>query len=203
MKFKTLFLLVSTAIFLTACASNITVTPKYQAQTKTNAPLASVSSVKVKLENFKDIREQQAESILVGRREAAFGMPMGDIFSERPTFEIVRDAVRTELINNGHRIVSNNENISIKGKIRKFWVRTDVTALYWDLVGEVSIVIEVSSPAHRTPILLGPYNGKNVERTYINPSKEIATRVLEKSLEQAMHAMSSDPKLSRIIKSRH
>lgn len=202
MKYKTLFLLVSIAIFLSACASNITVTPNYQAPKKANTPLASVSTVKVKLENFEDKREQQAESILVGSREAAFGVPMGDVFSERPIFEIVRDAVKTELIRNGHRIVSNNENISIKGKIRKFWVRTDVTALYWDLVGEVNIVIEVSSPTYRTPVILGPYSGKNIERTYINPSKEIATRVLEKSLEDVMHAMSSDRKLTRVIRAK-
>ena len=202
MKYKTLFLLVSMAFFLSACASNITVTPKYQASKKANTPLASVSTVKVKLQNFEDVREQQAESILVGRREAAFGVPMGDVFSERPTFEIVRDAVKTELISNGHRIVSNKEDISIKGKIRKFWVRTDVTALYWDLVGEVSIVLEISSPAHRSPVLLGPYSGKNIERTYINPSKEIATRVLVKSLESAMHAMSSDRKLTRVIRAK-
>ena len=110
--------------------------------------------------------------------------------------------IKTEIISNGHSIVSNNEDILIKGKIRKFWVRTDVTALYWDLVGEVSIVIEVSSPTQRTPVVLGPYSGKNIERTYINPSNEIATRVLVKSLEGAMHAMSSDGKLARVIRSK-
>lgn len=202
MNYKNLFLLISMAVFFTACASNITVTPKYQTPQKTNTPLASISTVKVKLENFEDRREQQVEAIFVGHREAAFGMPMGDIFSERPIFEIVRDTVKTELIRNGHTIVNNNENISIKGKINKFWVRTDVTALYWDLVGEVSIMIEVSSPTRKTPTLLGPYSGKNVERTYINPSKEIATRVLDKSLGDAMRAMSTDPKLARVIKSR-
>lgn len=199
---KNLFLLISIAFFFTACASNITVTPKYEAPKKENTSLASVSTVKVKLGSFEDRREQKAESILVGHREAAFGVPMGDIFSERPIFEIVRDTVKTELIRNGHTIVNNNENISIKGKINKFWVHTDVTAFYWDLVGEVNIMIEVSSPTRKTPTLLGPYRGKNVERTYINPSKELATRVLDKSLGDAMRAMSSDPKLARVIKSR-
>lgn len=199
---KNVFFLILMAILLTACASNITVTPKYEGTQKENTALASVPTVKFKLGNFEDRREQKAEPILVGHREAAFGMPMGDIFSERPIFDIVRNTVKTELIRNGHTIVNNNENISIKGKINKFWVRTDVTALYWDLVGEVSIMIEVSSPTRKMPILLGPYSGKNVERTYLNPSQEIATRVLDKSLEDAMRAMSADPKLTRVIKSR-
>lgn len=199
---KNVFYMVLMAVFLTACASNITVTPKYEASQSKNTSLSSVPTVKFKVENFKDTREQNAESILVGHREAAFGVPMGDIFSERPIFEIVRNTVQTELINNGHTIVNNNENISIKGRINKFWVRTDVTALYWDLVGEVNIMIEVSSPTRRTPTLLGPYSGKNVERTYLNPSKELATKVLDKSLADAMHKMSSDPKFIREIKSR-
>jgi len=202
MKYKTLFLLVSMVIFLTACGTNITVKPDYQPPKKADRPLASASVLKIKLLNFEDTREQRAESILIGRREAAFGVPMGDVFSERPIFEIIRDAVRTELIRNGHSIVTNNENISMKGKIRKFWVGTEVTALYWDVVGEVSIVVEVKYSASRAPILLGPYSGKNVERTYINPSKEIVTRVLAKSLEGAMHAMGSDRKLARVIRAK-
>lgn len=199
---KNLILLTFIALFLSACASNITVTPKYEAQQKVNTSLASVSTVKVKVGNFEDRREQKAESILVGHREAAFGVPMGDIFSDRPVFEIVQDTVRTELIRNGHTIVNSNENIIIKGKINKFWVRTDVTALYWDLIGEVNIMLEVSSPSHKTPIVLGPYSGTGTERTYIDPSKELATMVLNKSLRDAMRAMSSDPKLARAIKSR-
>ena len=127
---KNLILLTSIAFFFSACASNITVTPKYEVPQKVNTTLASVSTVKVKLGNFEDRREQKAESILVGHREAAFGVPMGDIFSERPIFDIVQDTVQAELIRNGHSIVNNNENITIKGKINKFWVRTDVTALY-------------------------------------------------------------------------
>ncbi len=199
---KNVFFLILMAVFLTACASNITVTPKYEASQSKNKSLASIPTVKFKVENFEDRREQKVEPILVGHREAAFGVPMGDIFSERPIFEIVRNTVKTELISNGHTIVNNNENISLKGKINKFWVRTDVTALYWDLVGEVSIMIEVSSPTRKTPTLLGPYSGQNVERTYINPSKEIATRVLDKSLADAMRKMSSDPKFTRVIKTR-
>lgn len=202
MKYKTLFLLLSMTIFLTACASNITVKPDYQPPTKTDTLLASVPALKIKLLNFEDKREQQTEAILIGRREAAGGIPMGDVFSERPIFEIVRDAIRTELIRNGHSIVNENEDISMKGEIRKFWVGTEVTALYWDVLGEVSITVEVKYPASDAPILLGPYSGKNVERTYINPSEEIVTRVLVKSLEAVMQSMNSDRELARVLRAK-
>lgn len=194
--------LISTMFLLTACAGNITVKPDYQPQAKADTLLASVPALKIKLLNFEDKRDQRIEAILIGRRQAAFGVPMGDIFSERPIFEIIRDAVKTELIRNGHSIVTDNEDISMKGEIRKFWVGTDVTALYWDVIGEVSIFVEVKYPTAGMAISLGPYSGKNVERTYINPGEEIVTRVLIKSLEGVMLSMSSDPELVKVLRTK-
>ncbi len=197
-----LIVIVPMTFLLTACAGNITVKPDYQPQAKADTPLASVPALKIKLLNFEDKREQRTEAILIGHRQAAFGVPMGDVFSERPIFEIIRDAVKTELIRNGHSIVTDNEDILMKGEIRKFWVGTDVTALYWDVIGEVSIVIEVKRPTDKTSILLGPYSGKNVERTYINPGEEIVTRVLIKSLEGVMLSMGSDPELVKVLRTK-
>lgn len=186
---------------LTACAGNITVKPDYQPQAKADTPLASEPALKIKLLNFEDKREQRTEAILIGRRQAAFGVPMGDVFSDRPIFEIIRDAVKTELTRNGHSIVTDNEDIVMKGEIRKFWVGTDVTALYWDVIGEVSILVEVKHPSGMA-ILLGPYSGKNVERTYVNPGEEIVTRVLIKSLDGVMLSISSDPELVKVLRTK-
>lgn len=194
-----LIVIIPMIFLLTACAGNITVKPDYQPQTKADTPLASVPALKIKLLNFEDKREPRTEAILIGRRQAAFGVPMGDVFSDRPIFEIIRDAVKAELVRNGHSIVTDNEDILMKGEIRKFWVETDVTALYWDVIGEVSIVVEVKYPAVGTPILLGHYSGKNVERTYTNPGEEIVTRVFVKSLEGVMSSMRSDPALVKVL----
>ena len=189
-------------IFLTACSSNITVKPDYQPQTKIDTPLATVPASKIKLLNFEDKREPRTVAIMIGRRTAALGMSLGDIFSARPIFDIIRDAVKTELIMSGHSIVTDNEDFTMKGQILKFWVATDVTALYWDVIGEISIAVEVKRPTVGTPILLGPYSGNNVERTYINPSGEIVTRVLDKSLEGVMSSMNSDPELVKVLSTR-
>ena len=189
-------------IFLTACSANITVKPDYQPQTKIDTPLATVPASKIKLLNFEDKREPRTVAIMIGRRTAALGMSLGDIFSARPIFDIIRDAVKTELIRSGYGIVTDNEDFSMKGQILKFWVATDVTALYWDVIGEISIVVEVKRPTVGTPVLLGPYSGNNVERTYINPSGEIVTRVLDKSLEGVMSSMNSDPELVKVLSTR-
>jgi hypothetical protein len=202
MKINTLILLVFMTVFLTACAGNITVNPNYQPSTKAATLLASAPAAKIKMLNFEDKRQQQAEAILIGRREAAFGVPMGDVFSERPIFQIIRDATIAEFMRNGHSVVTDHEDISIKGQIRKFWVGTEVTPAYWDVVGEISIVLEVKTPAAENFVLLGPYSSRNVERTYAYPGKEIVTRVLDKSLQSAIHAMSSDSKLLTLLTSK-
>ncbi len=187
-------MLICISCLLSACAGNITVKPDYTPLTKTDTLLASAPPLKIKLLNFEDKRDKQMEAILIGHREAALGVSMGEVFSDRPIFEIVRDAVKTELTRSGHSIVSSNEDIVMKGEIRNFWVGTDVTALYWDVIGEVSFVVEITHPA-APAILLGPYSSKNIERTYVNPGEAIVTRVLIKSLEGAMLSMSSDPGL--------
>lgn len=199
MKINTLILLVFITVFLTACAGNITVKPNYQPPTKAVTLLASMPSLKIKIMNFEDKREQRAEPILIGRREAAFGVPLGDVFTERPIFQIIRDATITEFMRGGHSVVADHEDISIKGQIRKFWVGTEVTPLYWDVVGEISIVLEVQPPTGEKFILLGPYRSRNVERTYTNPGKGIITRVLDASLQSVMDSMSSDSELLTLL----
>jgi len=54
----------------------------------------------------------------------------------------------------GQSIVTDNEDFTMKGQILKFLVATDVTALYWDVIGEISIAVEVKRPTVGTPVLL-------------------------------------------------
>jgi Uncharacterized lipoprotein len=183
-------------VFLTGCVGNMTVATDYNPQTKGDTPLASVPPLKVKLLNFEYERSQP---LMIGHREAAGGVPMGNVYSERPVPEIIRDAVKAELIRNGHSIVTDNEDISIGGEIRKFRVGTDVTAMYWDVIGEVSFAIEVKGSTSEKSGPFGPYTGKKVERTYLNPGESIVKSVLAKSLEDAMSSMSHDPKLIKAL----
>ncbi|MHA2344843.1 MAG: hypothetical protein ACXADW_23590, partial [Candidatus Hodarchaeales archaeon] len=80
-----------------------------------------------------------------------------------------------------------------------FWVRTDVTPVYWDVVGEVKIVLELKDPEGDTLISTRSYRASNVERTFTWPSKKIMEHVLVKSLEDVMQEMSSDTELVRVL----
>lgn len=186
--------------FLVGCAGTAIVRVNYQPPESKESSLASIPPVKIKLLNFIDKREGKVEPILIGRRQAAFGTPMGDVQGDRPVFEIVRDAVKLEFTRSGHSIVNENEDIILRGEIRNFWVKTDTTPLYWDVIGEASIVVEAIKAGSGSAVLLGPYSAKNVEHTYVYPSVEIMERVLGASLNNIIKDMSSDTMLINALK---
>jgi hypothetical protein len=176
-------------------ASTVQITPIQPATTKSLFPPAL--DTKIKIHNFIDAREGKLDPFLIGRREAAFGVPMGDVYSERPVFEIVTEAVKSGFSRSGYKIVGENEDFSVHGKIRQFWAKTPAPAplFYWDVVGEVTLTMEVSRPGQKVATILGPYTDRKVERTAINPSPEMMKRVLTAALMSVIQEMSSDPRL--------
>jgi hypothetical protein len=68
------------------------------------------------------------------------------------------------------------------------------------VIGEVSIVLKVQNSGKNSHLILGPYNGRDVVRTYLNPSRAIMTGVLEASLDTVMQTISSDEQLVQIVK---
>ena len=59
----------------------------------------------------------------------------GVFTTRRPVFETVTEAVKSEFTRNGYRIVQENEDFSVKGRIDQFWVKTPFTmmGLLWML----------------------------------------------------------------------
>jgi hypothetical protein len=190
-----LLVLQGLALMLIGCPGTITVQIAPTQPTPPAGLLSSVPPVRIKVANFVDKREGNPNPILIGRRQAAFGVPMGEVYSERPVFETVTEAIKSELRRNGHNIVKENEDFALQGEIRHFWVKTDVTLLYWDVVGEITVTMEVNRPGQQGGGILGPYNGRKVERTYINPGEGMMKRVLTASLNSVIQQIGSDPKL--------
>ncbi len=184
---------------LVGCSGTTSVKVDYSPTMDKGNLLGSISPVKIKLLDFADKRQGKAPT-LVGHREAAFGVSMGDVQSEGPVSYIVRKAIQSEFISGGHSIVTEKEDFTIKGEIRNFWVKTDTTALYWDVIGEVSIMLEVIEPGAAVGVVLGPYSARKVERTYLNPSEAIMNRLLGASLSSVIQEMSSDPRLIAELK---
>jgi hypothetical protein len=165
------------------------------------SPLSTTSGTKIKVYNFIDNRQGKLDPYMIGKKTAAFGTSMPGtlsyVYSDLPVYEIVTEAVKSELIRKGYKIVQGNEDFSVKGKIIQYWVTTPVRMPNWNVEGEVSLTMEVSRLGQKIINTLGHYNGRKVEHVKFMPTREIIKRVLEGALTEAIQAMSSDPNLTK------
>lgn len=152
----------------------------------------------ITLEMFQDIRTKNKAPELIGGKQAGLGLPVNDVSVDRPIAEIIHNELRRELTNNGYTNNNLDENITITGKILDFWIGTDVTALYWDVYGEVQIEIEIKT-TNGEPIKIGPYYAKNIERTYTGPIDTIMTKVIMSSLNEVIKKILSDNNFTNMI----
>ena len=120
---------------------------------------------------------------------------MANVYADQSVDSIVRKAIEDEFAKCKHQIVMDGEDVVIKGDIQTFWIGTDVTSLYWDVYGEIGLLVKVYNNSLSSGETFGPYYAKNVERTYRDPSSEIMKMVIEKSLEEVMAQMCSDDPL--------
>lgn len=158
----------------------------YQANPPGPETLVTTAAKRIKVGSFSDKRSPQVEPILIGRRTAAWEVPMGDVYLVHPVFDVVRNAVTAELAAAGHQLVQDNAEVTVRGDILQFWVHTETTMLYWDVISEVAFDLGVSSERSPTAEHLGPYKARKEERTYTHPTAEMLSRLLTAALTECL-----------------
>jgi uncharacterized lipoprotein YajG len=166
------------------------------------SPLSTTSAAKIKVYNFLDARQGKMDPYLIGHRAFTkfstndVKAKMGSVYNDRPVYETVTEAVKSDFTRKGYKIVQENEDFSVKGRIDQFWFKTPFKMMgaVIDVEGEVTLTMEVSRPGQKVVTTLGPYKGRKVERAMIT-SPEMFKRVLTGALMDAIQAMSSDPNL--------
>ena len=112
----------------------------------------------------------------VHTREAAFGVPMGNISFDPPEAKWIQQVLEYEL----------SKLLREKGVVEKrvyscdlteFGVNTVTTSLYWDVVGRVRLVLKRGGREYAL-------FGTNTQRTYVWPGETIIRQVVEESLKQ-------------------
>jgi hypothetical protein len=191
---KTLILIGMILLLLGLRSKTVEITPGQPVVSET--PYSTRSDVKIKVYNFQDARLGKLDPYLIGKKRA-FGVTMVDFYSKRPVFKVVTQAVKSEFIRHGYKIVQQNEDFSVKGRIDHFWAKTPLTRMgaTWDVVGEVSLTMEVSRPGQKIGKRLGPYTGRKA-KSALSPGPKMFQRVMTDALMEAMQAMSSDPSLT-------
>ena len=161
MKYLVLITLYS---FLVGCAGHVTV--KMPLQEVLNGNL--LARVKVN-----DLR---TPGVAASKREAAFGVPMGNITFDPPEAQVVKNLLEVELtkILREKGIQSQQDYVC---DLVEFGVNTDTTPLYWDVIGRIQLVLKQNGKE---------YNlfGKHMERTYAWPGESIIKKVVDESLRQ-------------------
>jgi uncharacterized lipoprotein YajG len=199
-------LILSGMIFLPlGCVGNKTIQITPVQPVVPESPLSTMSAAKIKVYNFADARQGNLDPYLIGHLARAKYLT-GDakaahsVYNDRPLFETVTEAVKSAFRSKGYSIVNENEDFSVKGRIDQFWVKTPFKMLIFvDVVGEVTLTMEVSRPGQKVVNTLGPYNGRKVERTMRLPSPEDFKQVLTGALMDAIREMSSDPNLINVL----
>lgn len=133
----------------------------------------------------------------VGERKTVGNLSMGAVTVSPAPGVLLRDAVAAELQAAGHRIGTGG--LALDGEVRRFDLRTDVTALYWDVIGDVALDVALHGPAGRgaTARFTARFTAGCRERTYAWPSAEVIGRVLAGCIADVAGQVRRDPALIR------
>ncbi len=157
------------SFMLIGCASVSNITIKMPLpQSETDDQKINLADVKVN-----DLREP---GFAASKREAAFGVPMGNITFEPPESQLIKAIIEKELSN-----LLNERGIKSKQiymcDLIEFGVNTNTTPLYWDVIGRIRLTLKHSGKKYN---LFGTYN----KRTYSWPGEKIIMEVVDESIKQ-------------------
>jgi hypothetical protein len=153
------------------------------------APQPSPNARKIKIGALED---QRPDKRRIGERTAAFGVGMGEVHLNRPVATALREVLADDLLYAGYRIVETGEDIRAHGAVSKFWVRTDTTALYWDIVGEIELALVVEAVEPGIQPARKAYACRAVERTYVWPSETLVGKTLDACVADMMGRLRTD-----------
>jgi len=125
-------LLTALTYLLVGCASDITVklSPPQPTHLTQGTLLAAVT--------VNDLRQP---GIAASKREAAFGVPMGNIAFDPPEVHLVKETLEIELTKLLQERGVQSKQIYVCDVI-EFGVNTNTTPLYWDVIGRVRLVLK-------------------------------------------------------------
>lgn len=156
--------LILAAVLTSGCVGNIVV-KEQPATLQSGTLLAHVT-----------VHDLRAPGIAAGTREAAFGVPMGNVTFDPPEAQLIKSMLEVELTK---YLVANgvNEPRNYDCDLVEFEVFTNTTPLYWDVVARIRVTVKSGSKQ----IAL---EGTKTERTYVWPGEGVIRNVVDGALKQ-------------------
>jgi hypothetical protein len=138
------------------------------------------------------LKDERADKGRIGERFAAFNVSMGNVYMSRVTSEFLTETLSDDLRAAGHSIVETGQDVTVGGEILKFWLGTETTMLYWDVVGEIEVKLTATSSQNPNVSHEKHYSAKQVKRTYAWPTEAIFNEVLTMCIKELMKEIRAD-----------
>lgn len=136
-----------------------------------------------------DSREERAR---IGERTAAFGVSMGSVFFDRQVPAFLGEAIASDLLGAGHEVSIEGPGRLVSIEVLKFWTHTDTTALYWDVVANIDVMVSVGSESGDEAIQSAIFTCEQKKRTYVWPSLDLVTDIMDACLVELVTGMRGD-----------
>jgi hypothetical protein len=145
--------------------------------------------IAIKILPMNDRRDEKGR---IGERFAAFGVSMGDVYFSQSVPQFLESSLADELVAMGDRIVTSKEQMTVSPTLRKFWLTTETTPLYWDVIAEVQLGLEIAPTPPTASGVARAYSCKSTDRTYVWPTADLLSRVLENCMTELWSKVRSD-----------
>lgn len=139
-----------------------------------------------------EIRDLRADKTRIGERFAAFDVSMGNIYFFENVNGFLTDTVSDELRAAGHTVQNSGPGRLLTLEILSFWVKTDTTLLYWDVIADIKLNVRVGSATASKQSENREFTCESSERTYVWPGESLVTEVLDTCLTNLMRQLRSD-----------
>lgn len=124
---------------------------------------------------------------------------MGPIRFEQSPAALLSHVVVAEIEAAGHTVTDSGQVPQIAVTVREFTAHTDTTPLYWDVIGDLVVSLEVSSAP--TPTAPLEYRARCADRTYVWPSEKVIAGVMSKCINEFGSNLRNDGRVADALRS--
>lgn len=170
--------------------------PKHSASSG-NSTLSSIPPATVRVLPLNDDRKNID---IEGMATAAFGVPTGRIRFEPSPATLLGQAISSEMKAAGHTVTDSAEGAQITGSILEFEAHADATLLYWDVIGNLAVSIQIPLVRGANSAASLDYRARCMDRTYIWPSEAVIAGVMSKCIDDFANKLRNDGKAADALR---
>lgn len=135
----------------------------------------------------KAVRDLRAEKDRIGYRTAAMKVSLGNVYLAETVEEYFKRRLGHELMQKGFRVVETDAEATIEVNVKRYWVYTDTSLTYFDMIAEVECEAEIVSG--RGEKETREFRSSKKDRTYIYPTKKLMTETLNAAVDDVMREL--------------